>query len=81
MPVEIELPFLQLVPIPGDVDVNRVDAQRAITVERNFPEISRNAVIEKRRRVNEERIAIDVQFRIAAMHDDFNATRARRNGR
>ena len=46
MPVKIEFAFTQLVPVPGNIDVNRVDAQRSITIERNFPQISRYAVVD-----------------------------------
>ena len=62
-------------PVPRNVEIDRIDAEIAIAIERWIPEIPRNPVVEKCRGVNEKRLAGNVQFRIAAVNHDFRAAR------
>src|SRR5574340_676159 len=77
MAVEVELAFARLVPVPGNVEVDRVDAEFAVPVERARPQIPRNALVEESRGMDEKRLSIDSEFRVAAVLDDFDATGVR----
>jgi hypothetical protein len=78
MAVEIELAFAGLVPVPGNVEVNRVDAQLAMAVQGNFPEVARDAIVEKCGGMDEERLAVHVELGVTTLLNNFDAANCRR---
>ena len=78
--VEIEAAVAGLVPVPGDVEIERVEAQRAERIERGFPAIGRHAFVEEGRAPEEERLAVDEQLRRAGARDDHRMRERRRPG-
>ena len=45
MPVEIEFARLHLMPVPGNVNIDGIDADRAIAIQQGLPLIARNTKI------------------------------------
>jgi hypothetical protein len=71
--VEVELSFSRLVPIPRDREVDRVDAQFVVAVERMRPQILRHAEVIERGAVHEKRFAIHLQFGPRVVLNDASA--------
>src|ERR1700682_2508500 len=63
--VEIEFGIADLVPVPGNAKVDRIDAEILVPAERLEPEVSRNAKIIKLGGVNKKWDAVDTQFGFA----------------
>ena len=73
--VEIKFAVFRFVPVPWDIEINRINAQRTIALEQGLPLVSRNSVIEKSSGMNEKRRVIHAKLRIAGVVNDFDATR------
>ena len=73
VPIKIEFPIGGLVPIPRNREVDRVDAQFVVTVERMCPQILRHAEIIERGAVHEKRFAVHLQFGPSVILNDARA--------
>src|SRR5580704_2134453 len=69
-------------PVPDQIEVDRVDAKVLVGGERSAPAVVRDALVEKRRAVNEKRPSVDAKNRIAAFcgHACGAPRRPRRRG-
>src|SRR6185312_10876292 len=59
MAIEIDRVRIGLVPIPNEVEIDRIDAHRPIGRKVALPLARRRALVEKRCSVDEERLAVD----------------------
>ncbi|HTJ25797.1 MAG TPA: hypothetical protein VMA36_06490 [Candidatus Limnocylindria bacterium] len=70
VPVEVERAVGDFVPVPGDVQIERVDAHRPQRKHRVAPARGRDPLVEERAAEEEERLAVDEELRRAiALHD------------
>src|SRR5215469_3807841 len=74
MSVEIVRALGRLVPVPGNVKVDRVDSRRAIPIQPKLPKIPWHPVVEKRGRMNEKWRSVHSQFGISVVLDDIYST-------
>src|SRR5467141_4621954 len=73
--VEIEFRIADLVPVPGDAKVDRIDAKLPVAVERPEPQVGRNPKIVKLGGMQEKWDAVDTQLGFAGGRNDLHAGR------
>ncbi len=79
---EVEVAVCELVPVPWDVQVERVDAQAAVGAQRRLPQRLRQALVEEGPAEHEEGLAVDREDRPAfPLHDRARSPRRRRTAR
>src|SRR6185503_15323992 len=75
--VEIELAGQRLVPVPGNVKIDRVDPQGLRLAKGILPTVARQTRIEHRRGVDEEGLAVHPELRIRVRRRDLDGRRVR----